>query len=425
MERTNTFLIEYHPELWELADNCARLWNEVNFERRQAYIHYKKFEWYPKHLYRKYTPLIGSATAQQIINKDNEAWRSFLKLKKLEKLGRLPSHITKVSMPRYWKRNGRRELRIIVRNDRYRIDDKHLHLPKGLRLRYKGRLKWQGKQGRLEIVYDNVDEVWRGFMAVRVEEPPLRGGTKPLFIDLGVRCLATIWYEGMRQPVAFSGGELLRDWWYWTRRIAKEQSRLAEVNGVKVSRKLRMLYRMRKRRFRHAINAMVKTIVEDAYRLGISKIAIGDLKGIRGNNHKNGKVNSMIHNFWSFSHIIQRFREKAEEYGMEVEEVSEYKTSSICPRCGYERVAKRGRLFKCLQCGLEAHRDAVGVLNMGTLPSGGMPIGVVAHPSLLRWNGMRWEPKRAMNTRPMKPLEARIPLHKQGECQDYVVGGEG
>ncbi|MEG9194322.1 MAG: hypothetical protein V6S10_03230 [Candidatus Methanoglobus sp.] len=29
-------------------------------------------------LYEKYSPLIGSATAQQIINKNNEAWRSFL-----------------------------------------------------------------------------------------------------------------------------------------------------------------------------------------------------------------------------------------------------------------------------------------------------------------------------------------------------------
>jgi len=54
-------------------------------------------------------PLAGSAIAQQIINKNNEAWRSFLKLKKLEKLGRLPEHIKRVSMPRYWKKNGRRE----------------------------------------------------------------------------------------------------------------------------------------------------------------------------------------------------------------------------------------------------------------------------------------------------------------------------
>ncbi|MCD6369793.1 MAG: hypothetical protein J7L38_08400 [Thermoproteales archaeon] len=41
MKRTNKFIIEDNPALWELADNCARLYNELNFERRQAYIHYK------------------------------------------------------------------------------------------------------------------------------------------------------------------------------------------------------------------------------------------------------------------------------------------------------------------------------------------------------------------------------------------------
>jgi len=287
MKRTNTFTIEDHPKLWELADNCARLWNELNFERRQAYIRYKKFSWYPKHLYKKYAPLVGSATAQQIVRKNNEAWRSFLKLKKLEKKGRLPPHIRKVSMPGYWKRNGRRELRIIVRNDCYKIDDKYLYLPKGLKLRYKGRLKWHGKQGRLEIIYDDVDGMWRGFIAVEVEEPSRRGGSKPLYIDLGVVNLATIWSEGMRQSIAFSGGAVLADWWYWSKKIAGEQRRLARVNKARTSRRLRKLYRIRRRRFRHAVNAMVKMIVEYALRNGISKIVVGDLKGIRKDDRKN------------------------------------------------------------------------------------------------------------------------------------------
>ena len=50
------------------------------------------------------------------------------------------------------------------------------------------------------------------------------------------------------------------------------------MNKAKTSRKL---YRIRQRRFRHAVNAMVKTIVEDAYQLGISKIVLGRLKNIR------------------------------------------------------------------------------------------------------------------------------------------------
>jgi len=125
-------------------------------------------------------------------------------------------------------------------------------------LKIKGRLKWHGKPGRLEIVYDDVDEVWRGFMAVKVEKPPKRGGNKPLYIDLGIRCLATLWADGWRQAIAFSGGMLLCDWWYWTGRIAKEQSRLGRINKAKTSKKLRKLYRIRQRRFRHAVNAMIR-----------------------------------------------------------------------------------------------------------------------------------------------------------------------
>jgi len=301
-----------------------------------------------------------------------------------------------------------RENLIVLRNDCYKIEDTYLKLPKGLKLRIKGEPKWHGKQGRLEVTYDEVDEVWRGFMAIKVEEPPKKGGSRSLYIDLGVRCLAAVWCEGMRQPIAFRGGEPLFDWWYWTGRMAREQSRTAKVNGAKTSKKLRGLFRIRQRRFRHAVNAMVKAIVEDAYRLGVSRIVLGNLKGIRENNHSRN-VNSMINNFWSFEYIVRRLKEKAEEYGIKVEEVSEYKASSICPRCGSDRTIKRGRLFKCLNCGLEAHRDAVGVLNIGYLQGEGSVNGVVAHPLLLRWDGMMWEPKRAMNTRPMKTLEAGIP----------------
>jgi putative transposase len=414
MERTNTFTIEENPKLWELADNCARLWNEVNFERRQAYIHYRKFSWYPKDLYERYAPLIGSATAQQIINKNNEAWKSFLALKRLEAEGRLPKHITRVSMPRYWKRSCKRELRIIVRNDCYSIDDEYLYLPKRLNLRYKGELRWTGKQGRLEIVYDEVDEVWRGFMTVKVEKPPLTGGKKPLYIDLGVINLATIWYEGLKQPIAFSGRAVLSDWWYWTKKIAKEQSRLAEVNEVKTSKRMKSLFRMRQRRFRHAVNTMIKQIVGDAYMLVVSKIMLGKLKGIRNNNH-NGKANAMINNFWSFNYVIKRFKEKAEEYSIEVREVSEYRTSSECPFCHFKGTRRYRGLFYCGKCSMAMNADAVGALNMarkdGTIipsPSRGRDNGVVAHPLLLRWDGMRWEPKRAMNTRPMNTPEARI-----------------
>jgi putative transposase len=183
--------------------------------------------------------------------------------------GKLPEHITRVSMPRYWKKNGRRELRIIVRSDSYKVKDGYLYLPKGIKVKYKGNIRWKGKkQGRLEIVYDSIDNVWRGFMSVNVSNnnidssprESLNKSNKIMYIDLGVRCVATVWYEGLKQPIAFSGNELLADWWYWSRRIANIQSRLARINKVRKSRRLSKLYRIRQRRFKHAINAMVKTI---------------------------------------------------------------------------------------------------------------------------------------------------------------------
>ena len=111
-------------------------------------------------------------------------------------------------------------------------------------------------------------------MTVKLEEPPIRGGNKPLYIDLGVINLATVWYEGLRQPISFSGRTVLSDWWYWTRQISEEQSRLARTNSTRTSRKLRKLYRIRQKRFRHAVNAMIKTIVDDAHKLGISKMVL-------------------------------------------------------------------------------------------------------------------------------------------------------
>ncbi|MGC8937285.1 MAG: hypothetical protein ACP5KV_08015 [Candidatus Methanomethylicaceae archaeon] len=67
-------------------------------------------------------------------------------------------------------------------------------------------------------------------MTVKVEKPPLRGD-KPLYSGRQAsRSPFGLWWK---QAVAFSGNKLLHDWWYWKRRIAKEQSRLTRVNKAK------------------------------------------------------------------------------------------------------------------------------------------------------------------------------------------------
>jgi putative transposase len=120
------------------------------------------------------------------------------------------------------------------------------------------------------------------------------------------------------------------------------------------------------------------------------------------------KTNSMIHNFISFNYIVQRIKDVAEEYGIKTVEISEYKTSTRCIKCGLENTICTGRFFKCVECGLEANRDTVGVLNMANLHHEGTASGVIAYSLFLRWDGMRWEGKSPMNNKSMKILEAGI-----------------
>jgi len=61
-----------------------------------------------------------------------------------------------------------------------------------LRLKFIGKLKWVGKQGTLEIFYDNVRKNWyaRIPMNVKVDNKP-KGKIKA-GIDLGIVNLATV-----------------------------------------------------------------------------------------------------------------------------------------------------------------------------------------------------------------------------------------
>jgi len=294
-----------------------------------------------------------------------------------------------------------------------------LKLPFELKIRWKGRNKWKGKQGRLEIVYDDLSGQWYALQSVEVKPLHQPIGNKKAYCDLGVRVLIMAEIDG--EIIGYSGNSLLADWCYWTKKIAEHQRRLKKVNDKHTSKRLRKLHRKRKRRFRHAINTIVSRFVELCYNKGVSEIVVGDLNGIRSNkskrsirirsnNSKCKKANSMIHNFWSHRYLIKRIKEKAEENCIKVTEVNESYTSSVCPRCGSKNVEKRKRLFKCLSCGLEAHRDAVGCVNIGLAQGAKLPVGVVnravASPLLLGINDASEGKSSMWMQMRMKSLEA-------------------
>jgi len=97
----------------------------VNYARRRQFFETKRVDLKGtyKEFYERYKALIGSATAQQILIKNNEAWRSFFSLLKAKKEGKLPPFVTKVNPPGYKKKIGSRELWAVLRNDQFKIEE--------------------------------------------------------------------------------------------------------------------------------------------------------------------------------------------------------------------------------------------------------------------------------------------------------------
>lgn len=388
MIRTNIFQVKFKNEkgAFSLAENCARLWNALNYKRRQTFFK-GDFDWDFKRQYELFRHSVGSITAREIIRKNDQAWRTFFRLLYLQKAGKLPSYIRKISPPGYWKdTSGHLKLRIIIRNDCYKIVGRRIKLPFRLAAKIYGKPRYIDRQGALEICYDRTSGKWYAHQAVETRPTLLPSGNKRAYIDVGVKCIICGYIEGEDRAIVYRGSKLLSDWWYWNKRIMEHQRELKTVNKKNTSRKLKRLYRIRKLRFKHAINRIVKDFMWRCYRAGVSEVIIGDLKGIRNRVESHGrKGNAMVHNFWNHSYITDRLRWTAENLGIKANLVDEGGTSSRCPWCGHTRFARRGRLYKCLSCGVEAHRDVVGALNISLvhggsyLPEGGIN-RVMAHP---------------------------------------------
>ena len=161
-------------KLRRLASVSARLFNEVNYERRQQFFHEEKVDlegtW--DKYYERYKGALG-VNAQAVLQKNNEAWSSFFSLLKLRKEGKLPPNMKRVGPPKYWKDRGSKERRLIlvVRQDRYIVDEQNRRLflrDFDMEINFAGRLRWHGKQGRLEIRYDEARGAWYASIPVEV-----------------------------------------------------------------------------------------------------------------------------------------------------------------------------------------------------------------------------------------------------------------
>ncbi|ACJ16732.1 Hypothetical transposase [Thermococcus onnurineus NA1] len=384
MKRTLTLKLQPSKEqekaLFQLADLSSRAWNRVNYLRRQEYFQGKPIDFLKtqKIVYEEFKKEIGSATVQTIARKNAEAWRGFFSLLRKKRNGELPTWL-KPKPPNYLKENGKRKLFIVLRNTQYRIEGNKLILMglgkfKRLEIQFKGRIHLRGKQGRLEIIYDNAKQKWYAHVSFTVEKKLIKNewisvprtpkGRLTAGIDLGVNNLMAVYVEN-GESFLVNGKPLKSIAFYWQRRIADYQSKLSK-SGAKKSRKLKRMHEKAKLQAKHYINTVVRQTVRRLYDLGVSKIVVGYPKGIARNSEKRRKQNFLLSHVWRFNYVIKRLKEVAEEYGILVEVVDEAFTSKTCPVCGKPHKGARfvRGLYSCPTTGLVFNADLVGAFNI-------------------------------------------------------------
>jgi len=377
-------------KLRKLADASARLFNEVNYERRQQFFRGEKVDFrgtYKKY-YEKYKGMLGSTNAQQVLNKNNEAWSSFFSLLNLKKKRKLPPYMNHVSPPRYWKKEKKRKLLLVIRQDRYVVDEKNNKLilkDFDLEIEFAGRLRWYGKQGRLEIYHDDVENAWYASIPVDVGVEETKTGKKSKHIvrgerksiqvkfpkenkvasiDLGINVLASVVVDDGTW-LLYKGVRIKQDYFYLQRKIAEVQSladkarNLGEYEAQEgLNREKRRLFKKLTRRLFHLYRNLASDLLKQLYDQGVSIIYLGYPYNIAQD-----KGNKFTVNLWSYRMLMNAIELKAQEYGMKVYEVVEYNTSKYCAYHGVE-VRRNPRGVVSCPKGHKLHSDLNGALNI-------------------------------------------------------------
>jgi len=402
VRRTNTFAVRPLSEqdeqlLRELLDASASLWNELNYERRQNFFDGDSV-WDTADYRKQYVGVLGSATAQQVIRKNSEAWRSFFAA---------CEDGEDTAPPGYWgNEEAGRELRTYIRNDSYTIETgerSRLEIPVGqdlkdeyglgyydrLRLEICGAPKWDGEQGRLELYFDEIDDTFRAIQPVTVpdsrQDSPLADESAALDVGANnlVACTTTT-----GQQYLYEGRDLFARFRETTEEIARLQSKLQE--GRNSSQRIRSLYRKRTRRRDHAQDALVRNLIERLYDEGVDTVYVGDLTDVLVD-YWSAKVNEKTHQFWAYRSFIDRLATTAEEYGITVEVRSEAYTTAECPVCGErEKTERDGDVFRC-SCGYEGHADLDASRTFLKRQAGvNLDVGSMARPVRLKWDDHIW-----------------------------------
>ena len=219
-------------------------------------------------------------------------------------------------------------------------------------------MRWYGKQGRLEIYYDEIRNAWYASIPVEVgvevtktgrrSKHIVRGerkaiqvkspkGSKMASIDLGINVLASVVIDDGTW-LLYKGVRTKEDYFYFGKRISEAQSMSDKAKNIEeyeaygeLSRERRRLFKKLTRRLLHLYRSFASHLLKMLHERGVSTIYLGYPFNIAQD-----KGNKFTVNMWSYRELMGIVELKAQDYGIRVFEVIEYNTSKYCAYHGVE-----------------------------------------------------------------------------------------
>ncbi|KUO86052.1 MAG: hypothetical protein AT712_00915 [Caldivirga sp. CIS_19] len=405
-------------KLRRIADTAAKLWNGLNYARLIQFRASGKinFKDTGHEFYHRYKDKLG-VNAGQVINLNNNAWKSYFKLLKLYRQGKLPRFNGKPSPPGFWRDKvlGRRLLRILVRNDRYYLEpisngEGYLVLKDwNLRIKYAGRIKWSGKQGMLVIKLEG--NRWFAYVPIEVGSKPVKTnpkgyvkgiydrvqienpkGSNKAFIDIGLNNLFAVVFNHTDTAILIKGSSIKAEYYWWKMEIKTYQAvrDWLRNRGFNAWRRYHMFYLhaeyKQHERLRHYYRTAVRFLARTLHEMGANEVFVGYPYMLSQNNS-----NEYNANIWWFNKVIRWLGEVLQEYGIKLHVVNEYGTSRQCSICNANHEngrVKRG-LYVCETTGIKINADLNAARNIAKRVGYETPIPTKILSHIVTTNGVK------------------------------------
>jgi putative transposase len=253
---------------------------------------------------------------------------------------------------------------------------------------------------QVELVWDRAARHYAWHVTIEDDAETVPSpGSNVVAVDLGEIHPAAL-TDG-KEAVVITARRLRAIHQYTAKRLSEIQAKQShEQKGSRrwkrlQARKHRFLAQQRKRT-RDIEHKVSQAVVDWARERQAGTLAVGDVCDVADGKRMGAKSQQKI-GLWSHGKVHQNLTYRGAAAGICAELIDEHDTSKTCPCCG-RRYKPRGRVYRCpgKACGLVAHRDVVGSVNILSRKLHGELAKIVPPPlPATRYRHPSWTGKRS------------------------------